>query len=223
MRLLRIACIALTLALGGSSVVGPPPTGPRPAPEVPDAAQRLAMNDPSAPQPELSVSSFVVGEAEPPGRCVSSPGPAGRPITAPLGEPIVYFGAKYTIQEIGVTGPGPGNVWLAARVEVTSSGCLGSANLWDFLFTAADGTTFPPSRQERRGEFTWYDIPAGTRATGLVFFDLPASVVAGGAVGLREPLTVATVLRPTPARPYGLWPVPASPPTALPPDCFGRR
>ncbi|MEU7909144.1 hypothetical protein [Actinoplanes sp. NPDC049118] len=209
---------ACALALGGSSASVPPVT------EISDAPSSVALGDPAALFDLDGFQGLVVSDvmviSDPDEQCTPPPPRASIPATARLGEAIAYNSLRYTISSIGVAGRDDDRVWLVVRAQVVSSGCAGSASLWDFLFTDAGGASYKPSPQGRRGEFTSYVIPAGGWATGLVFFDLPATAVPGGAVGFRESILPISLTGRTPDRPYGLWPVPASPSAARSPDTY---
>ncbi|WP_212994658.1 hypothetical protein [Actinoplanes auranticolor] len=211
-----LAGAALAVLLGGSSAATPS------AVEMLDAPQLVAFGDPAAPSRGLVLSHVTEVVTVPAEQCTSFAAPASIPVTARLGESVAYGSSLYTIQAIGVADRRGERVWLVARVAVARSGCQGSASLWDFLFLAADGTSHGPAPQGRRGEFTSYEIPAGGWATGLVFFDVPRTAVAGGSVGFRESPFAVSVTAPTPIRPYGLWPVPAVPAAAVPPRGYPR-
>ncbi|GIF02151.1 hypothetical protein Ari01nite_96150 [Paractinoplanes rishiriensis] len=205
---------AFALAMGGSSA-GIPPTA-----EILDAQRLVARGDPAAPRGGLVMRFFSVVPTDSNEQCTPFPAPAQIPATARLGEPIAYHGARYTVRSIGVADQGRERVWLVARVEVAHPRCPGSGSVWEFLFTTAGGTIYQPTPQGRRGEFTLYEIPAGGWATGLVFFDLPTTDVTGGAVGFRKPPFATSFTNPAPTRPYGLWPVPASPPAVRAPHAY---
>jgi hypothetical protein len=186
-----------------------------------DAPRLVAMGDPAAPARGLVSLSFVEKVVtDPAEQCTSFAAPASIPTTARLGESIAYSSSLYTIRAIGVAARRGERVWLVARAAVARSGCPGFASVWEFLFVAADGTSYHPAPQGRRGEFTSYEIPSGGWATGLVFFDVPRTAVAGGWVGFRESPFAVSVTAPTPTRPYGLWPVPAVPAAADPPGRY---
>lgn len=209
-----VACLTLVLTLGGS-VARVAPTA-----EIEGAAQLIAFGDPAPPPPPgaYRLTDVVVRAEATTERCRPYPSPATLPATARLGEAVPIGHQLDRVSAVGQAPAPNGRVWLVADVSASEPRCAGLAQLWEFLFTATDGTIYQPAPQGRRGEFTSYDIPAGGYATGRIFFNLPPSALPGGAVGIRRRPTSPTVPATAPIEPYALWPLPPSLPSAPAPD-----
>ncbi|GAB1689717.1 hypothetical protein KRM28CT15_15200 [Krasilnikovia sp. M28-CT-15] len=205
------AVVAIVIFVGWLTAPMPPVT------ESPFAEQILAAGDPFAlgrapTAPLVPVNPAALGLSCAPDRAPESR--TGRPR---LGEAIPSGSGVYTVSSLGTAPRSPGRVWLVARVRVAAELCWERVSLWNFYFDGSDALVYTPTAQRRRGEFSAYNIPDGRYATGLIFFDVPATAVRGGTVGFRElPSYLAEPIR----NGGGAWSVPASLPAVQGPDAY---